>query len=418
MSIDARVLNDLFSAKLDDPEERAKIAAAGGQYVRDRLREVSFARKILPPKQVTKADCQKSTSHDTLIKIEEMEPASRAMAVTFRGEATAHYVSAPRFEIPFFTIESEHFEKTEQELMAYDYPITKVIEDNTVSDVQEIEDMQFLLHAETCVQIMQRDAQTNNTVTGLSAASLAAGVVIEDRILKGELARVRTDAGGAVLDDWLVQPVQRPDFVNLFKTLIGGANGAGNGRLRMEVLLMTEWDFNDLLQWTLDDFGDKVVSETVVNGYKYNLLLGKRFVRTIKVDILRTGNIYGFTSPDFLGRFYILNNTKFYIDKRGRRIEWWCWEDIGMAFGNIAAIAKLELYSASVTEARNAATDALESCRGTLNAGQDGNAPAEWTDNAVNGLTSATKLPVAEDALGAVNHRLEDGLSFPQVDQF
>jgi hypothetical protein len=416
MSVDARVLNDLFSSKLDDPEERSKIAAAGGQYIRDRLREVSFARKILPPKQVTKADCQKSVNHDTLIKIEEMEPQSRAMAVTFRGEATSRYVSAARFEIPFYTIESEHFEKTEQELLAYDYPITKVIEDNTVTDIQEIEDMQFLLHAENCVQLMQREAQTSQTVTGLSAKSLDAGTVVEDRVLKGELARARVDANGDLLDDWAVQPVQRPDFINLFKVLVGGANGAGNGRLRMEVMLMTEWDFNDILQWTIEDFGDKVTSETVVNGYKYNLLLGKRFVRTIKVDILRTGNIYGFTSPDFLGRFYILNNTKFYIDKRGRRIEWWCWEDIGMAFGNIAAIAKMELYSASVTEAVDT-SDVLQSRKGALSA-EDGDEANDWTDAAVSGLTSANKLPVGEDALGAVNHKLEDGLSLPLVDQF
>lgn len=413
MTVEARVLNDLFSAKLDDPEERAKIAAAGGQYIRDRLREVSFARKILPPKQVTKADCQKSVSHDTLIKIEEMEPQSRAMAVTFRGEATARYISAPRFEIPFFTIESEHFEKTEQELLSYDYPITKVVEDNTVADIQEIEDMQFLLHAEACVQFMQKDA--NGAVKGLSADALANNEVVEDRVLKGELARNRVDSNSNPLDDWVVNPVQRPDFVKLFKVLVGGANGTGNGRLRLQVLLMTEWDFNDLLQWTIEDFGDKVVSETVVNGFKYNVLLGKRFVRTIKVDILRTGNIYGFTSPDFLGRFYILNNTKFYIDKRGRRIEWWCWEDVGMAFANIASIAKLELYSASVTELLDE-NGTLTTKKGKRTANNTFN-DAAINSGGVNG-TSALKGPVAEKDLGAVNHKLDDGISLPLVNQF
>jgi len=44
------------------------------------------------------------------------------------------------FEVPFFTIASETFEKTEQELLAYEMPITQVIENNTLKDLQEIED--------------------------------------------------------------------------------------------------------------------------------------------------------------------------------------------------------------------------------------------------------------------------------------
>jgi hypothetical protein len=49
-----------------------------------------------------------------------------------------------RTSIPFFTISSERFEKTEQELLAYQMPITKIIEDNSVKDIQEIEDREFL----------------------------------------------------------------------------------------------------------------------------------------------------------------------------------------------------------------------------------------------------------------------------------
>ncbi len=38
-------------------------------------------------------------------------------------------------------------------------------------------------------------------------------------------------------------------------------------------------------------------------------------VRTVKTDILESGNIYGFTGPDWLGKFLVLNSTKFYLDK-------------------------------------------------------------------------------------------------------
>jgi hypothetical protein len=178
-----------------------------------------------------------------------------------------------------------------------------------------------------------------------------------------------------------VRPLQRPDLVNLFKLLDGN-------RLRAERLLMTEVDWDDVLQWTVEDFGDRIQSETTVDGYKYNTILGRAYVRTIKTDILRPGNIYAFTKPEFFGKFYVLNNTKFYIDKIANLITFQAWEDIGMGIVNIASVRKLELYSAD----------------------------ANPTTNAQSLLSNF--IPVSEDNLGAVNNFVDAGLNFPQVNQF
>ncbi len=150
---------------------------------------------------------------------------------------------------------------------------------------------------------------------------------------------------------------------------------------------MTEPDYDDILSWTLQDMGDKMQSETMVDGYKYNVLLGRKLIRTIKTDILRIGNVYCFTAPEFLGKNYILNNTKFYIDKIANMITWQSWMDVALAVINIASVRKLELYGGSVTPG---ATD----------------------------TGFAAKLPVAEDELGAVNNRVDEGLKFPNVSQF
>ena len=235
-------------------------------------------------------------------------------------------------EVAFFTISSEIFQKTEQELLAYEMPITKVIEENSVKDIQEIEDREFTIHIEAACQALQTEAN-GGTSTALNASNILAGAVVEFSIIKGELARV------AVANDATVRPIQRPDVVNLFKLLDGN-------RLRAERLLMTEVDWDDILQWTVEDFGDRVQSETTVDGYKYNTLLGKPYIRTIKTDILRAGNVYCFTAPEFFGKFYILNNTKFYIDKVANTITFQAWEDIAMSIINIASVRKLELYSA------------------------------------------------------------------------
>lgn len=372
--VSPRVLNDLFNSKLSTAEGKEKIAQYGGSYIRDRLREVSFHRKIVPPEQVTRTDCQRSVNHDTLVKIVDIEPKSRAMAITFRGQPTARFIRGERAEIGFFTISSEIFQKTEQELLAYDMPITKVIEENSVKDIQEIEDREFLLHCEAACQALQKEAN-GGTAKALSYSTVFAGTTVEFSIRKGELAR------NAGVNDATVRPIQRVDVVNLFKLIDGN-------RLRAERLLMTEVDWDDILQWTLEDNGDRIQSETTVDGYKYNTLLGRAYIRTIKTDILRPGNVYVFTAPEFFGRSYILNNTKFYIDKIANMITFQAWEDIGMAVINIASVRKLELYSADACPTTNA--------QGLL----------------------ANFIPKSEDELGAVNNRVDQGLKFPQVVAF
>jgi hypothetical protein len=375
MGVPARTLNELFAQKLSSADGKEKIAEYGGSYIRDRLREVSFVRKILPPEQVTRADCQRSVNHDTLVKIVDVEPQSRAMSMTFRGQPTSRFIRGPKAEIGFFTISSEMFQKTEQELLAYEMPITKVIEENSVKDIQEIEDREFLIHIEAAVQALQTEAN-GGTATALNATALQGGTPpVEFSVIKGELAR------NATTDDATVRPLQRPDLVNLFKLLDGN-------RLRCERILFTEVDWDDILQWTVEDFGDRVQSETAVDGYKYNTVLGRPYIRTIKTDILRPGNVYAFTRPEFFGKFYVLNNTKFYIDKIANNITFQSWEDIGMGIINIAAVRKLELYSA----------DAVP-------------------DTDTDGLL-ASFIPQAEEELGAINNRVDDGLKFPDVTQF
>jgi hypothetical protein len=381
-SYSAEMVNSLFVEKLGTEEGRAKIAAYGGGVIRDHLREVSFARKVLPPQPVTPAECQVSTEHDGLVKIEELEPESRAMVVDFRGSARARYIRAPRVAVSFFTIESEHFEKTEQELLAYKMPITKMIEEQSANNLQEIEDRQFLIFAEAGVQQLQKDANVTYATDGafnsssINSNDRAYGPDQNASVMKG------VNALNAGADDFVVRPVQRNDFVNFFKMMSGP-----DRRVRLDLVLLTEPDYDDILQWTIDDFGDRIQSETVVDGYKYNTILGRRFVRTIKTDILRRGNLYGFTTPEFLGCFYVLNNTKFYVDKIGNKITFWCWEDIGMAFLNLNSVVKMELYSGSVTPGNT--DDGFE-----------------------------VKLPADEESLGRRRSKTDEGFQSPIVTQY
>ena len=371
-TVPAKVLNDLFFEKVGSAEGKDKIAEFGGTYIRDRLREVSFARKIVPPTPVQRSELQRSVNHDTLVKIVDIEPNSKAMSLSFRGQPTARFIRAPRYEIPFFTISSEKFEKTEQELLAYEMPITKIIEENSVKDIQAIEDRQFLVYVEACIQAYQLDANGGSAVA-FSRTNVLAGSVVGSSVVKGE------GALAAAADDFTIHPCLKPDFIKLKQLL-------HRRFLRAERIVITEPDYDNLSAWTIQDVWS-IAAETATEGWKANTVVGLKIIRTIKTNILREGNVYCFVAPEFFGRFYILNQTKFYIDKIANLITWQSWEDIGMGFGNIAAVVKLELYSGSMT-------------------------PTVETGG------FAAVLPKDEDDLSPVNNKADQGLTYPEVDQF
>lgn len=293
--IDAATFNNLFISRLDTNDGLEKAAQAGGAFVRERLREVSFTRSIIPPEYVTKADCQRSVNHDTLVKIVDIEPQSSAAAVNFRGKAFERYIEGDRYEIPFFKIESEKFRKNEAELLAYDFPVTKVIEENSVKDIQKIEDGKFIEFTDAVI-----------AANGKNIAPAAAG------------------------------PATSENLVKLFKAL-------DTDELAVGCILMHKADWDDFMTQESAVIGSPLASEILVNGYKYNTILGHKLVVTIKSSIVAPGTMYIFTDPKYLGNFYILNDTKFYIEKRADMVSWQTWEYIGMGYGNLRAAAKMTL---------------------------------------------------------------------------
>jgi len=215
--------------------------------------------------------------------------------VNFRGKAFERYIEGDRYEIPFFKIESEKFKKNEAELLAFDYPVTKVIEENSVKDIQKIEDGKFIEFTDAVI-----------AANGKAVTPAAAG------------------------------PATSENLVALFKAL-------DTDELAVGTILMHKADWDDFMTQESAVIGSPLASEILVNGYKYNTILGHKLVVTIKSSIVPPGKIYIFTDPKYLGNFYILNDTKFYIEKRADMVSWQTWEYIGMGYGNLRAAASMTL---------------------------------------------------------------------------
>lgn len=300
-NLSASVINDLFLEKLSTEPE--KVASSAGAFIRKKLREVSFARKILQPEYVTKADCQRSVLHDQLVKIVDIEPDSKAMAVNFRGAGDTTYVEGDRYEISFYKVESDTYQKTESELLAYEMPLTELIEKNTVKDIQAIEDEGFMTRCRAAISVSSKGAHVNTSGT-----------------YNGKIS---------------------PEvFITLFNTLEQASSTTSTtNRFKTDMILMNQADFNEIMLWSASTVGDAVGSEMVVNGYKYATLFGKKLITTIKGDLVKKGSIWGFAAKEYLGHSYILDDTKFWIKKEKDLISWVAWELIGMGIGNTDALA-------------------------------------------------------------------------------
>lgn len=291
---EAVTFNNLFVERMDTQDGQTKTAQAGQAYVRSFLREHSFARKILPPESVTRADLQRSTRHDTLIKVVDFEHPSTAAAVNFRSAGRERYLQGKRYAIPFFKVESDLFVKNEAELLAYEYPITKVIEENSIKDIMFVEDSVFM-----------------NVSNGAVTTS-------GKKIVSADTA------------------VNRSNLNKLFKMI-------DVDKLQSMLVLMTNVDFDDWHVQPATDVGSPLASELTINGYKYDSIMRRKVVVTNKVDLLSPGHIFAYTDPQFLGNFFILNDVKFWIKKEADKVFWKTWQYVGLGIANLRSIAKIEL---------------------------------------------------------------------------
>ena len=317
--MNSEALNNMFIDALDNKDGLEKVAMETSSYVRTRMREVSFARKILQPQPVTKADCQRSVNHDQLVKVVDIEPNSYASAINFRGKPISEYIVGERYEIPFFGISSREYQKTEEELLAYEMPVTEIIENNSLKDLHAIEDEAFIAKVEASI-----------TTSGKSSNETAANTVA------GEL-----------------DPAV---FIALFN-LLENSGTVGTAlthdfdakRYDTDCVLLNRADYNKLLLWVQRNGGtagggaggDAFADNVVINGYTYSTLFGKKLIVTQKGELVAPGTMYAFAAKPYIGHAYILGDVKFWIEKKRNVITWSLYEIIAYGIGNAFAMAKV-----------------------------------------------------------------------------
>ncbi len=351
-------INALFGEALTSSGANLeKVAEVSGLYIQEKLRENAFSRRILPPQTVTVSELTRSVEDESLRYIDDLEPDSLVMRVNMRGEPDKTYIQGARYAITMETISSDKFQKSEQELRSYRMPLTKVIEQNTVKDIQEINDQKFMEHVRAGLlfaTFAQHDEMRSRGLIASTKDNIQSPGELASYLFVGDTTSV-TGVGGTYVDvgvgnytpatPQLSNIIMSDEEIFTRRVITLGMKIMAHRQLKAKVFLLHEADWADIGSWLEEEAGLSLLSEIVVGGYKYTTVLGMTFVTTLRdnPDILEPGQIYMFPAPEFLGRFLILQNLQFHINKDGRFFSMEAWEECGVGFGNVRGLGLILL---------------------------------------------------------------------------
>lgn len=297
--VSAQFINSNFVRKVE--EGRTKEAEAEGTaFIRQKLRQESFAREIIEPVMLADDEIDRDENTDQPKKIVEKEPDSVATFVPFSGSASRTFFRGKRFAVYFGKTESQRFTKNKFELMTYQNDIRKILSDNSVKDMSDQEDQKF--------------TDTVNAIIALN------------------LATQRTNAASFTSSA----------FKAGFQALV-------NRRQPIGKILMTKGLYYEALDLPATSVGNDVASRHYDLGIEAEeKLWGIPVVSTIKREIVddvagaTRRSAFVFAPQNYLGVFFLLQDATLFIKQEADIIEFWSYAAPGIGIGNTLAMQRID----------------------------------------------------------------------------
>jgi hypothetical protein len=300
------MLNDSVIDKLTSDNEglRKEAQDAINDYTRVKMREDGFYRRILPPVQITNDQLDRQVDTDKPVKVVDKEPDSPgAISVPFATLPINRYIKGPRYRVMFDRILTPKFTKDVDELRTWDMDIRQILSDNSIKDMLAEEDGKAIL-----------------TINSLL---IGANVVIPDT----GVAQYITLAGG----------VTRDNLAESMKVLPRTPN-----HLNVATVLVNNITIWDVVKMGRDEVGGDMSQDMFKSGFGERELLGVRWIITIKRDLVPDGTIFLFAEPKFLGKFFLLEDTTMYIDRRAFMLEFFAYQSAGSCIANVSAVGRVD----------------------------------------------------------------------------
>lgn len=299
--------NANFVRKIYQSPELLKEAMDNSTYfIRDKVRELGFARKLVEPIFVTSADLDRTVENDQPTIILEKDMEATAYTLPFRGQGESKYWEGEKFLITFQKLESDHFNKSKFEMMNSKTDYKTLLQKRIVEEMFRTEDETMITAFNEIITKAEADApgtQYQVVSGGLTKTNIK---ILMQMMSKN---RMLPSKGGP-----------KPKFLM-------------NQTLKME-----------LVELGMIEIGDSNVGKYWNEGtVGVDNLFGIPVIDTIKNDLVKDDEMYIIAPQDYFGRFFILQDHTMVIKTEADMIEFWSYGAFGLGFANTKGVAKIKL---------------------------------------------------------------------------
>jgi len=296
-TVTADSLFDSFYSEMSNGNVK-EAAVSGSQFIRTEIRQEAICREIFDGSdKLEPEDLDRSLDSDQPRRYEEIEPDSIATFVPFSGTAKRKWFKGSRFEILFGKIESQRNIKNKFELLNYRSDIRKILTDNAIYDMADVEDELFFNEIENLLALSAAAGQTLTLGGGLNAQNIV-------------LARQNM--------------IQR--------------------KLPIGKIVMTKSLYEEALKLPATSVGDRVAERHYDKGMVDEThLWGVPVITTIKNDIIPDNVFYVFTTQEFLGYHYHLQDATLFIKEEADTYEFHTYSSIGIGIATHKGVTKVVL---------------------------------------------------------------------------
>jgi len=117
----------------------------------------------------------------------------------------------------------------------------------------------------------------------------------------------------------------------------------GLARLKRPIgcFLVNDVFAKDVLKWKDTDIGDAAKTDQYYNGLTTGKILGIRALFTIKREIVPDNVMWIFSTEEFLGKFFVMQEPTVFIKHEADLVQFWTYECVGVGIGNTLSVIKV-----------------------------------------------------------------------------
>lgn len=311
---DIKVFNDTFVEMVKGGQEK-QAAVSAQQFTRNKLREESFAEKILTPIDISNDELDKAENPELLVKWNDREPdTAPATTVPLGVVPDGVQFFGTRYPSYFTRIVSPKFSKDIDQLRSYDYDIRSIMLEISTKDIATEIDTRFIERINSVIGTQG----SINTLNGMGEKQniLLSGGLTRDNLATAfsQFKKLRVPFG----------PTQ-PD------------GGESKG-----VMLMNTVTADEFVKMDRSEAGGDLSQEMFINGLPSKTLFGVKPIYTIKRDLVPDNVIYFFSSEEFLGKYYRLQPLTVFMKNEAYFLEYFQYMNISMAIGNVKGAFRVQ----------------------------------------------------------------------------